>query len=260
MIEKEIIENIHRGIDGELTPAELEELERNLTRHPESERLYKELATLGQRLKHEPEQMHDIDLKQEILKRINMEAYTPKEKKQEIKVIRSFWTRPAVRFSFVFIFGIFVGMLLLTLLKVDLTGSRVTQSEVKGTFYDSRSFNEMKPADVLQYESPLAKAICNVRYSTKVVEIRLDLSSLYPVKATIQFDFNNFEVLNAQNVSVNDQTTAIAAANYIQINNTGDNKFIFQLYNKNSLPHFLDFKILQNDMPIYQNSVQVNKE
>jgi hypothetical protein len=118
----------------------------------------------------------------------------------------------------------------------------------------------MKMADVLQYESPLAKAICNVRYSTKIVEIRVELSSLNPVKATIEFDFNNFEVLNVQNVMVNDQSTALAASNYIQISNVGDNKFIIQLYNKNSLPHYIDFRIYQNESPIYQNSVQVNKE
>jgi hypothetical protein len=131
---------------------------------------------------------------------------------------------------------------------------------MKGTFYDSRSFDNMKTADVLQYESPLAKAVCNVRYSTKIVELRVDLFSLYPVKSTIEFDYNNFYVLNVQNVSVNEQSNAMTAANFIQINNVGENKFIIQLYNKNSLAHNIDFKIYQNDSPIYQNSIQVNKE
>jgi len=52
----------------------------------------------------------------------------------------------------------------------------------------------------------------------------------------------------------------MAAANFVQINNVGDNKFIIQLYNKNSLQNNIDFKMYQNDMPIYQNSVAVNKE
>lgn len=189
-----------------------------------------------------------------------METYKQPPKKAEVYIVRSFWSRPLVRFGFTFVLGVFTGFLMFSFLKADFTGSNSPESEMKGTFYDSRSFDNMRTADVLQYESPLAKAICNVRYSSKVVEVRVDLSSLYPVKSTLEFDYNNFTVLNVQNVSVNDQSTATAAGNFIQINNVGDNKFIFQLYNKNSLPHNIDFKIYQNDSPIYQNSVQVNKE
>jgi hypothetical protein len=202
----------------------------------------------------------EVDLKKEILNRINMESYKQPPKKEEIRVVQSFWSRSFVKLGFTFAMGAFVGFLIFSLLNVDLIGTDNAAPEMKGTLYDTRSFDNMKTADVLQYESPLAKAVCNVRYSSKVVELRIDLSSLYPVKSTLEFDFNNFEVLNLQNVQVNDQSTAMAAANFVQINNVGDNKFIVQLYNKNSLPHQIDFKIYQNDAPIYQNSVQVNKE
>lgn len=261
MTEKEIIEKMHRRLDKELSPSEEEAFDRYLDQHETDKRLFGELQAMHSRLMDEKVRSpQTIDVKKEVLNRINMEKYIPKSKDQEIRVVRSFWSRPVVKFGFAFVMGVFAGLLLFTFFKVDFSGRDVIDKEVKGTFYDSRSFGNMKTAGILQFDSPLAKAVCNVRYSTKVVEIRLDLSSLYPVRATLEFDYNNFEVLNAQNVSVNDQTTAIAASNYIQINNTGDNKFIFQLYNKNSLPHDISFKILQNDAPIYQNSVQVNKE
>jgi len=189
-----------------------------------------------------------------------MEEHTQQEIPPVIKVTRPFWQKPFLRGTIIFLFGVFAGFLLFSFLKPDIRARTDKTAEMKGTLYDSRSFDDMKVADVLQYESALAKAVFNVRYSTKIVEIRIDLSSLYPVKSTIEFDFNNFEVLNVQNVNVNAQTTAMAAANFIQINNVGDNKFIIQLYNKNSLPHRFDFKLYQNDMPIYQNAVQVNKE
>ena len=189
-----------------------------------------------------------------------METYKQPPGKDEIIIVRNFWSRPAFRFGFTFVLGIFTGFMIFSFLKFDFKGSNSPTTEMKGTFYDSRSFDNMKTADVLQYESPLAKAMYNVRYSPKIVEVRVDLSSLYPVKSTIEFDYNDFTVLNVQNVSVNDQSTAMAASNFIQINNVGDNKFIIQLYNKNSLSHYISFKIYQNDSPIYQNSVQVNKE
>lgn len=260
MTKKDIIDKMHLRFDGELPPEEMEKLDQFLARNPEYIPVLKEMEQIHHQLEGTKDNLQTIDIKKEVLNRINMEAYTTKEKKQEIRVIRSFWSRPVVKFGFVFVAGVLAGLLVFSFLKLDLTGSKVDSSEVKGTFYDSRSFSNMKTADVLQYESPLAKAVCNVRYSSKVVEIRLDLSSLYPVKATIEFDFNNFELMNSQNLVVNDQTSAIAAANFIQINNVGDNKFIFQLYNKNTLPHNLEFKIYQNEVPIYQNNVQVNKE
>ncbi len=260
MTEKEITEKIHNNLDGELGADDLRELENYLSGHPEAARFSKELEMINQMMQNEQTNFVDIDFKQEILNKINMELYKKPAKKTEILIARSFWSRPVVKFGFAFILGVFVGFVMLSFLNADFKGTNAPADEMKGTFYDSRSFDNMKTADVLQYESPLAKAMCNVRYSTKIVEVRVDLSSLYPVKSTLEFDYNNFTVLNVQNVSVNDQSTAMAAGNFIQINNVGDNKFIFQLYNKNSLPHNIDFKIYQNDSPIYQNSVQVNKE
>ena len=189
-----------------------------------------------------------------------METYKQPPKKAEVYVVRSFLSRNVVRFGFAFVMGIFAGFLIFSFLKIDFKGTNAPESEMKGTFYDTRSSGNMKTADVLQYESSGIRAVCNVRYSTKIVEVRVDLSSTSAVKSTIEFDYNNFQVINIQNVSVNDQSTAMAGGNLIQINNVGDNKYLFQLVNKNNLSHNIDFKIYQNDSPVYQNSIQVNKE
>jgi hypothetical protein len=189
-----------------------------------------------------------------------MEPYKQPPPKDGFIVSQSFWSRPAVRFGFTFIFGVFAGFMIFSFIKADIIGPKTSTSEMKGTLYNSGSFDNMKTADVIQYESALVKAVYNVRYSTQIVEIRVELSSTDAVKSTIEFDYNNFSVLNVQNVSVNGESGAMAAGNLIQINNTGSNKFIFQLLNKNRLSHNLDVKIYQNDSPVYQNSIQVNKE
>ena len=189
-----------------------------------------------------------------------MDTYKQPTPKDEIAIQRSFWTKPAVKFGFAFVLGVFTGFMIFSFFKADFKGNNDQNSEMKGTFYNSGTGSNMKTADILQYEGPVAKALCNVRYSTKIVEVAVDLSSTAPIRTSIEFDYNNFTVLNTQNVLVNDQSSAMAAGNFIQINNVGDNKFIFQLLNKNSLPHNISFTIYQNDSPIYQNSVQVNKE
>jgi len=247
-------------MDNDLSPDEQEWLQLELANDPATMQVYRQCRGIQTSLNEEKENLKSIDLKHEILSKINMEKYTVQEKRPEIRIVRSFWHRPLVRFAFVFVAGIFCGFLLFALLTPDVTKTASSTSEMKGTLYDSRSYDDMKVADNLQFESPLAKAIFAVRYSSKVVEARIDLSSLYPIRSTIEFDFNDFVVLNVQNVSVNAQSSANAAANFVQINNTGDNKFIVQLYNKNSLSHDIGFKIYQNDMPIYQNVVTVNKE
>ena len=260
MTEKEFIEMAERKMDGELTSAEQAELENHLRHNPEAAQSSKEWNLIRMKMEQERLNFTDIDLKNDILKKINMEMYKQPPGKDEIVIVRSFWSQPAFKFGLTFVLGVFAGFMIFSFLKVDFKGSGSSTDELKGTFFDSRSFDNMKTADVLQYESAFAKAVCNVRYSAKIVEMRIDLSSTNPVKTTIEFDYSDFAVLNLQSVSVNQQSSAMASANSIQIYNVGDNRFVIQLYNKNNLPHNISFKILQNDSPIYQNSIQVNKE
>jgi hypothetical protein len=189
-----------------------------------------------------------------------METYKQPPPKDGVSVVRSFWTRPVARFGFTFILGIFTGFMIFSVMKVDFNGAGAPDSQIKGTMYNPGSFDNMKTADVLQYESSVARAVCNVRYSDQIVELRVEISSDSPVKSTIEFDYSSFKVLNVQNMSVNDQSTAMAGSNMVQFNSVGDNNFVVQLYNKNKLPHNIGFNIYQNDSPVYQNSVQVNKE
>jgi hypothetical protein len=259
MTDKKIIHKIYRMLDGELDAAELRELENHLLKNPEAARFSKEWKMIRTQLERTKAESLNVDLNQEILNRIDMETYRQQPKNDEI-IVRGIWSQPLVKYSFAFVLGVFVGFLIFSIFKVDFNGKEASVTELKGTFLNSQSFDNMRVADVLQYNSPVANANCQVRYSDKIVEIRLDLSSQEPVKATIEFNYGDLQVLNVQNISVNDQSTAMATSNYVQIHNVGDNKYIIQLYNKNKLPHLIDFKIFQNESPVYQNSVEVNKE
>lgn len=222
------------------------------------ERYYKDWQTIRAHIEKTREHIPDIQLASDILKHLPME---PQNKPRPEPIIRiPFRNRLPFRYAMVFIAGIFTGFLMFTLFLPGLRTRSAPESQMKGTLYDSRSFDRMKQADNIFFDNNMVRASFNVRYSTGVVEARITFSSLYPIKGLIEFDFNNFQVLNVNNVSVNDQSNIIAAPNYIQINNVGDNQYIVQLLNKNNLQHQVGFKILQNDVPIYQNAVVVNKE
>ena len=161
--------------------------------------------------------------------------------------------------SFIFITGVFIGFLIFSFLKTDLSLSSKTKEAVKGTFAGSNTFENMKVADNLLYEGSLAKAVCNVRYTADIVEIDLNLSSSQAVNTILEFDNKNFTVLNIRNVNVNKQSTLFTAVNYVHINNTGDNKYIIQLSNSNKLSNDIAFKIMQDGQPLYQNKITINK-
>lgn len=249
---------IYRKLDGDLGREEARELEDALARDPEAARLARECGMIGREMESDLQQSAGVDLKQDILKKINMETYTSHDRGRVI-LAKNIWSGPVVRYGLAFVLGVFTGFLVFTFLKPELTKKAGTEG-MQGTFLNSGGFDDMKNADVLQFTSPGASVNCQVRYSTRIVEMRLELSSLEQVRATFEFNFNALQVLNVNNISVNERTTSTATGNFIQISNIGNNKFIIQLANKHSLPQDIDFKLYQGDIPIYQNAVQVNKE
>jgi len=118
----------------------------------------------------------------------------------------------------------------------------------------------MKPADVIYFDNPGLKSVIDVKYSSQVVEARVEISSLNPVKVAIEFPPNDLRVLNVQNLSITDQSSILSSASFIQIVNVGDNNYIIQWYNKNNLQHEISFKFYQNEMVVYSNVITINKE
>lgn len=258
MIERELIERIHEDLEGKLEAAEQQKLKDTLAGNPEAESYYREWQKISSVFKRSGELSPDVQFTKEILNRLPMEPQTAK--KPEPLIRPSFWNMPAFRYSMIFIAGAFLGFLAFTFLMPAGKISKAPSFQLKGAMYDSRNFDQMTTADNLMFENAMVKASFDVRYSSRIVEIRVSVSSLYPVQGMILFDYNSLQAMNVVNVSVNDQSSISASSNFIQINNSGNNQYVIQLLNKNSLPHQVSFKILQNDVPVYQNAVTVNKE
>jgi len=258
MIDKNLIERIHEDIEGKLSADERQELTNRLGREPEAAAYYNDWQKIHQSLEKTRELTPDIDFTKEILNRLPMEHQTANKPLPLIRI--SIWNRPAFRFSLVFAAGVFLGFLGFSLLMPQSANTKAPALQLKGSMYDSRSFDQMVTADNVMFENAMVKATFDVRYSSRIVEARITLSSLYPVQGLIEFDYNSLQVINVLNVSVNDQSSVSASSNFVQINNSGNNQYVIQLLNKNNLPHQISIKIIQNDVPMYQNAVTVNKE
>ena len=189
-----------------------------------------------------------------------MENSVPQPLKPEAGLFLRIWRMIWIRSFFIFCLGFLAGYGILIALhssgKSPETGIPVKQAQAAGT----PAAEVMQDANALHFDSPLAKGACKVRYSAKTVEISVELTSLYPVKSVIEFDVNNFIVLEVRNVNVNDQSTTLTASNLVQFNSVGDNKYLVVLSNENALPNKIDFTLTQNEVTIYQNSVEVNND
>lgn len=258
MIDKKLIERIHEDLEGKLDAAGQQELKSRLAVDPEAGSYYRDWEKISHTMEQTRVQTPDVELRQEILNRLPMEPQLSKRPEPLIRT--SFWNKPAFRYSIVLVAGVFLGFIAFSFLMPGTTNTKAPAFQMKGAMYDSRSFDQMSTADNLIFENAMVKASFDVRYSSSIVEARITLSSLYPVQGVITFDYNSLQAMNVVNVSVNDQSSISASPNYVQINNSGNNQYIVQLLNKNNLPHQINIKIIQNDIPIYQNAVTVNKE
>lgn len=247
---------LNRKLDGELTDKEELQFLGLMEKEPAAVSYMKELQALESRLESDQAAMKEIDLTREIINKLPMDTYKQPPTREPARLNTGFRTRPAVKYALVFTAGLFIGMLAFSFLLTDQTS--LQEESLTGTMAGSRE--NMKTADVIQYTSEQVTISAQVRYSTRIVEIRLQLSSPGQIRAVMGFNYNDFSVYNIQNISVNDQTSAMSAGNSIQISNTGDNTFMIHLANRNSLPNNIDFRIYQSDSQIYQYTIQVNKE
>ncbi len=247
---------LNRKLDGELSEKEESQLSGLMAEGPEAADYLNELQSLEGRLESDRAAMKMIDLTREIINNLPMETQKKSPVREPVRLSTGFWARPAVKYALVFTAGLFIGMLTFSFLITDKTS--LQEESLTGTMAGGRE--NMKTADVIQYTSPQVTISSQVRYSTRFVEIRLQLSSPEQVRAVMGFNYDDFRVYNIQNISVNDQTVAISAGNSIQITNVGDNTFMIHLANRNSLPNNIDLMIYQSDSRIYQYTIQVNKE
>ena len=259
MNEKKLTEAIYRMLDGELSPSKQAALEQYISEHPEAQKLYQQCKTMETELGNSKKNAPETDLKSGIMGRIEREKYVNAARQPVRPYTRSIWQAPVFRTSFIFACGLFAGILVFAIFRVDFAGLNTGSLGLQGTMGSSSAFEDMKVADLISYESPEATSVCNVRYSANMIEIHLELKSETEVKSMLDFNSEHFSLINVQNEKVNEKCSALSSSNYVYINNTGENKYIIRLYNKTTHPHDISYKLLKDGQQIYQNKITINK-
>ena len=259
MNEKKIIKNIYRLLDGELNPREKDVFEIYLAEHPEAAKLFSQCEQVKQQFEALPKDEVDPEIKSGILNQINNLKQSQVVYQRNLNFVQDFWQRPVFRFSLVLLAGVFIGFFLFSILKTDMFQFKSDQDQLKGTLVNPRSFEEMKVADILQFNNQEVNAVCNARYSANSVEIHLQLSSDQLIKTVFEFNNDYFSVFNIQPVKVNNQSSTLVGYNSIVINNIGENNYIILLYNKKNYSQNIYFSIFQNELQLFRNAISINK-
>ena len=171
------------------------------------------------------------------------------------------WFRQAwIRYLFFFLIGMGGGALLVYLVAPAALNTEVNEDQVRGTIYNSTSFDQMRPADPIVVDQPNLKAGIQVRYASQMVEARIEINTSGPVKLLVGFSPTDFRVMRVLNMTAGNQSGTLSSRNYVQIDNIGEGNYIVQWANLNRVPHDITFRFLEQDMPVYTNTVTVNKE
>lgn len=258
MNKKNLIADIYRKIDGELPDPELQELDHRLMHDPEAMKIYQQCLNIGHQFNHLKNNYTEPELAGDIMREVRAIQNKNETIKPRFSLAQDFWLQPLFKYSAIFVGGLLVGFMIFGFFKSDFTSSSKNTDGMKGTMLQSAPFDELKVADLLLFDDPRVKAVCNVRYSQEIVEIHLDISSGEATKTFLEFDPSHFRILNFQAVQVNEVSNALTGGSSIMINNTGDNQYIIQLLNKSTLSHPILIRILQDEQQLYQNSVKIN--
>jgi hypothetical protein len=260
MNEKELIGKVYRRIDGELSSKESEELSRYLEGNPEASGIASQCEKTEALLSEAKSAGKEPDLSPEIMRRIDPGKYRRHQNTPRVFVLNDFWRRPALRYSLVFVAGIFAGLLILSVVGTDFQNRPIDNNQLKGTMTDTEPVTVWTTGDVVSFQGWQMKNTFRSRYTASVAEVYLDLSSLDQIETTIDFDNSDFTLMAVVSERVDANTIVSSSANQVRVQSSGDNKIAVKLTNLNDLQHEIIIKISQRGNQLYQKAIIINKQ
>ncbi len=260
MNDSNFIEQIYRNLDGELIEPEQAELRRYLDEHPDAALIEKQCKAIHDRLMTSKNNLSEPDLKLEIMKQVDQKKYAKPADGSNVKIVRSFWQKPAFIYGFTLVAGIFIGVFIFSLFKADFKPNLFNDNEMKGTLSGQSSPEDWTSGDILNFQGWQMKTALRTRYSKSLAELYLDNASDEMIESTIEYNPDDFELLVVVNEVLDQQSKISTSAGQVFIQSTGINKIGIKLSNKNKLQHDITLTINRSGSQVYQNRVTINKQ
>jgi len=262
MNKKTLLTNLYRYHDGEMDQSEQDEFKEYLTLHPEAGVLFNQWEKIKDWVEFKDDLILDPDLQAEIIRRINSKK-KPNEKKKSwtyslLGWYSSFFEDEWLRLGVTFVGGLVGALLILNVLKTGAGDNPIDSANLSGTLSDQTVSKRIKPAGTMSFATPEINGTCTVEYSTDIVRVHLDLSSVHEVNSTLGFGGYHFSELNIQQAGINEQSSTTVSGNKIRITNNGRNQYSFQFDHKKFKSEIVELEIVKSDSLLFQKSVHFN--
>ena len=260
MIDKKIIELIHKEIDGIITPEEKARLRKYLSQNPQAQRVYEGQVHTAELLHQIPSIDPPEDLKKRIMNTIDLNRYTAARTKMPSWRPSRAWSfriNPKLAFSLGlgFILGIFVFAMLLNVSTDDF---RMRSKDFIGTIglHGKNRFQQVDKAIItlpnIQGRLTLLQADDHIG-----LDVRLHSRELFELLVRWPADQIEF-----QGFQPNDKikTTFENGDDYIKTSNATEAQHVLYLRRTTSESVFIDVTLLQRGVVQHHQRIQVKPE
>ena len=199
-IDPNIVELINADIDGEISPAQKQELEAVLAANPEAQAMHTELSGLGKTL----DELPDLDPPPQLNHAIMASVPAPRPETARENWLLSLIAAPALRYAAMFVAG---SLLTLSLISSDQLSDRAFTDVTGLVGTISGEFPEGPGVQTTRIDRPEVAGRVSLRNSGPLIIVDFDLVSAGPVDIVASYAdqtiwFNGFAQLESPGASI----------------------------------------------------------
>ncbi len=250
MIEDKYIEIINKEIDGRLTPDESARLKDYLSRTPEAQLFYNDMAKVSTMLSELREVDPPANLKKNILNTLSVNKYVPKSKPSLVKSIIPSW-KFSFKYAGVFATGVILGAFTAVLFNrsealnsLDVTGALIINKPA-GDFREI-SRHEIAAQDV--------SGALVLKSAEELLLAQVTLKSEQTVVVKLDFDFRELAFQGLGGVDDNG-LRATVSENEVQLSHLGAHGYFLVFKKKIPALTFLNLTIMTGKSVEFQERI-----
>jgi len=259
MRNKEVIDLIHKDLDGVNPRDDSARLKRHLAENPQAHQLYNELEELSRTLAVVEEVDPPPTLKPAVFRALHQSAQPPAQRGGVVEALRTLLQpRGALRYAYAFSFGLLVGLLIHVLYSSDYSLDSFDTSKVSGTLILSEPAGSFENGEPIHQNLGHAQVEITPKWSPSVQAIDLHLTSEEPVTAVIEVDPNNTDVRAVRQFAGPTDRLVIRDA-AIEVHSAGNTLYTFFMTPKASEITPVQVRILDAGTLLYETSVSLGR-
>lgn len=251
-IDSKIVELINADVDGEISPADKQELEAALAASPEAQAMHAELSGLGKALNELP----DLETPPHLKHAIMASLPAPRQEPARESWFRSLLAAPALGYVGMFVAG---ALLTLSLVSSDQLSDRAFTDVTGLVGTISSDVPEGPDVQIMRIDRPEVAGRVSMRNSGPLVIVDFDLASSGPVDIVASYSdqtvwFNGFAQLESPGASISAESGRVT----MQID--GKRRYALFLHNPSHRDVAINLQFKSGGSIVYDTNVAISPD